>query len=356
MRCFACGHLGHLKSSGWCPAKGVMCMRCRTTGHYAKCCPRRGPRFNQPQNRDPFQHRKRPFHETERSDSYNRPAKRIRAVTEENENSPSDANIFYAMGRNEFHFRIGGVIVPMTIDSGSDANIIPVHIWQQLKEADVQAYDLSKKPDRVLRAYASSEPLRVKGMFSAEVEAGDNSTKAKFYVVDGGKQCLLGEETARELQVLKIGFNVAAVDQSPKEFPKMKGVLLEIPIDPTVQPVQQPYRRAPITLEGLVAEKLQFLLEQGIIERVTEPSAWVSPLVPVLKDSGEVRLCVDMRRANRAVLREKHPLPVIEELLGSINGAVRFSKVDIKDAYHQIEISERSREITTFITKYGLFR
>lgn len=282
--------------------------------------------------------------------------KRIRTVNEENENNQDDANIFYAMGRNEFHFQIGGVTVPMTIDSGADANIIPVSIWQQLKEADVQAYDLSKQPDRVLKAYASSEPLKARGMFCAEIVAGSNATNAKFLVVEGGKQCLLGEETARELQVLKIGFNIAAVNEAPKEFPKIKGVLLEIPIDPTIQPVQQPYRRAPITLERLIADKLQFLLEQGIIEQVTHPSAWVSPLVPVLKDSGEVRLCVDMRQANRAVLREKHPLPVIEELLGSINGAVRFSKVDIKEAYHQIEISERSRDVTTFITKYGLFR
>ncbi|XP_055634002.1 uncharacterized protein K02A2.6-like [Toxorhynchites rutilus septentrionalis] len=352
MTCHACGHPGHLKASKWCPAIGIKCNRCHQNGHYAKFC----SKFNQPQNQEPLHRHKRSFYEAGRTDWHNPPAKRIRTVTESNVDCQEDANIFYAMGRNVFHFRIGGVIVPMTIDSGADANIIPVHIWQQLKRVDVQAYDWSRQPDRILKAYASSEPLKVKGMFNAEIEAGDNTTKAKFYVVEGGKQCLLGEETARELQVLKIGFNVGAIDQSPKEFPKVKGVLLEIPIDPTVQPVQQPYRRAPITLEGLIAEKLQFLLEQGIIERVTQPSAWVSPLVPVLKDSGEVRLCVDMRRANRAVLREKHPLPVIEELLGSINGAVRFSKVDIKDAYHQIEISERSREITTFISKYGLFR
>ncbi|KXJ62370.1 hypothetical protein RP20_CCG015892 [Aedes albopictus] len=63
-----------------------------------------------------------------------------------------------------------------------------------------------------------------------------------------------------------------------------------------------------------------------------------------------------MRRANQAVLRESHPLPLVDELLGSVSGAVRFSKIDIKDAYHQLEISERSRPITTFITKQGLFR
>lgn len=141
-----------------------------------------------------------------------------------------------------------------------------------------------------------------------------------------------------------------------EKFPKIKGVLVEIPIDPNVKPVQQPYRRAPFALESKISEKLQSLLDRDIIEKVNQPSAWVSPIVPVLKDNGEIRLCVDMRRVNKAVLRETHPLPIVDELFGGIHGAVCFSKLDVKEAYHQVEIAERSREITTFIAKQGLFR
>lgn len=133
-------------------------------------------------------------------------------------------------------------------------------------------------------------------------------------------------------------------------------MVVEIPINPEIQPVQQPYRRPPIALEQKIEEKLHSLLQQDIIERVNGPSPWVSPMVPVTKDSGEIRLCIDMRQANKAVLRETHPLPLVDEMWSSINGAVRFSKIDIKDAYYQLEISEKSRAITTFITKHGLFR
>lgn len=63
-----------------------------------------------------------------------------------------------------------------------------------------------------------------------------------------------------------------------------------------------------------------------------------------------------MRRANKAVLREAHPVPLVDELLGSVDGATVFSKIDIKEAYHQLEISKESRPITTFITKAGLYR
>lgn len=156
--------------------------------------------------------------------------------------------------------------------------------------------------------------------------------------------------------MLKVGFDVDAVETNPKTFPKIRGVVIEIPIDQDVQPVQQAYRRPPIALEPKIEEKLRCLLEMDIIEPALRPSPWISPVVPVMKDSGEIRLCIDMRRANQAVLRETHPLPLVDELLGSVSGAVRFSKIDIKDAYHQVEIAERSRPITTFITKQGLFR
>ncbi|XP_058828561.1 uncharacterized protein LOC131688370 [Topomyia yanbarensis] len=296
----------------------------------------------------------------EGTDSSRRPTKQIRAVREESVREEAkdieEGYIFYAMGRNVFHFKIGGVTIPMTIDSGADANIISSKIWIQMKEAGVQVINMFEQTDRILKAYAASDPLKVLGMFTADIQAGPRKAEAKFYVVEGDQQCLLGDKTACQLQELKIGFDIAAVKGPLNEFPKMKGILVEIPIDKTVQPVQQPYRRAPFALEGLIEQKLSMSLDQDIIESVNQPAQWVCPLVPVLKDSGEIRLCIDMRRANRAVVRDKHSLPVIEELLGSINGAVKFSKLDIKDAYHQVELSEYSREITAFITKYGLFR
>ncbi|XP_055542980.1 uncharacterized protein K02A2.6-like [Wyeomyia smithii] len=55
-------------------------------------------------------------------------------------------------------------------------------------------------------------------------------------------------------------------------------------------------------------------------------------------------------------MREPHPLPLVDELLGSVDGATVFSKIDVKDAYHQLEISQQSRPITTFIMKTGLYR
>ncbi|XP_058827813.1 uncharacterized protein LOC131687739 [Topomyia yanbarensis] len=338
--CYGCGRRGHTHGSMECPAKHTKCAACGKIGHWAKRCYSSGGqkrRFDNPA-------------------SYPK-AKRIRAVSDEFEKGQSKDYVFYAMGGNVFTFKVGGIQVPMTIDSGSDANIITKEIWEQLKEAKVNIMKATTKVDRSLIGYDSKLPMKICGTFSAEIEAGENKTVAKFYVVENGQRCLLGDHTAKNLKVLKVGFDVDAVEVKPKKpFPKIRGVVIEIPIDHDVQPVQQSYRRPPIAWESKIEEKLKSLMEMDIIEPVPGPSPWVSPVVPVMKDSGEIRLCIDMRRANQAVLRESHPLPLVDELLGSVCGAVRFSKIDIKDAYHQVEISERSRPITTFITKQGLYR
>ncbi|KAJ0169146.1 hypothetical protein K1T71_014941 [Dendrolimus kikuchii] len=82
----------------------------------------------------------------------------------------------------------------------------------------------------------------------------------------------------------------------------------------------------------------------------------MSPIVPVLKDNGDVRISVDMRRANKTISRENHPLPTMDKLLPKIKNARFFSKLDIKDAFHQLELHPDSRHITTFITSKGLYR
>ncbi|XP_062558201.1 uncharacterized protein K02A2.6-like [Armigeres subalbatus] len=289
--------------------------------------------------------------------------KRIKAVSETNVPIKSVNNksakstgedICYMMGENVFRLRVGGVGIKMTIDSGAAANLVDIDTWNTLRAKEAKL-KFSSYVDRSLKAYGSSTPLNIIGMFTAVIEAGDSEVEATFYVAQNDKQSLLGDETAKQLKVLKIGYNVGSVTSFEK-FPKIKGVLVEIPIDPNAKPVQQPYRRAPFALESKISEKLQSLLDRDIIEKDDQPSAWVSHIVPVLKDNGEIRLCVDMRRVNKAVLRETHPLPIVDELFGGIHGAVCFSKLDVKEAYHQVEIAERSREITTFIAKQGLFR
>ena len=74
------------------------------------------------------------------------------------------------------------------------------------------------------------------------------------------------------------------------------------------------------------------------------------------KPNGDIRLCVDMRQANGAIVRERHPIPTVDEVLHDLNGSTVFIKLDIKWAFHQVELSETSRPITTFATHKRLLR
>lgn len=77
------------------------------------------------------------------------------------------------------------------------------------------------------------------------------------------------------------------------------------------------------------------LIASDIIEEVRGPAEWISPMVPVLKENGEIRICIDMRQANKAILRENYPIPTMDSLLPKFRKAHYFSKLDIKNAFHQ---------------------
>ncbi|XP_055584828.1 uncharacterized protein K02A2.6-like [Uranotaenia lowii] len=127
-------------------------------------------------------------------------------------------------------------------------------------------------------------------------------------------------------------------------------------MDPKVIPIFQPLRRVPIHLEAAVTEKLDELLRQDIIETKKGPATWVSQLVVANKANGSIRLCVDLRRVNQAVIRDRHPMPVIEDVLARIGRGKIWSVLDVMDAFFLLELDEETRNVMTFITHRGLYR
>ena len=99
------------------------------------------------------------------------------------------------------------------------------------------------------------------------------------------------------------------------------------------------------------------LEEAGIIEKVDSATDWISPIVlSPKKDSNEIRICVDMVEPNQAIKRTRHVIPTVEELRYDLNGAKIFSKLDLTNGFHQLELDEVSRSIMTFSTHIGLRR
>ena len=257
---------------------------------------------------------------------------------------------------------VGEVDMSFIIDSGASCNVVDRDTWGLLKSKSSKCS--CHKVDKMLYSYGSEQPLKTAGSFKTQVQVGDCQTDAEFIVIEGSEKAVLGRDTAIKLKVLSLGqINVLRTSEILDKFPeltngvgKLKDYQLEIPIDHGVQPVAQPTRRIPYKLREKLDRKLDELEKLEIIEKVDGPSSWASPVVCDPKGSDDIRLCVDIRIANEVVLRERHPIPTIEDVMQDFNNSTIFSKLDIKWDYHQIELAPSSRKITVFSTHRGLYQ
>ena len=95
------------------------------------------------------------------------------------------------------------------------------------------------------------------------------------------------------------------------------------------------------------------MLSKGLIRPSASP--WGSPIIFVDKRDGTTRLCVDYRKLNDVTIKNKYPLPKIEDLFDQMNGARVFSKIDLRTGYHQLKIRDSDIPKTAFTTRYGFF-
>nr|KYP36184.1 Transposon Ty3-G Gag-Pol polyprotein [Cajanus cajan] len=126
---------------------------------------------------------------------------------------------------------------------------------------------------------------------------------------------------------------------------------LEFSIDliPGVGPVSiSPYRMAPAELSEL-KKQVEELLEKQMIR--PSVSLWGAPMLLVKKKDGGVRLCVDYRQLNKLTIKNKYPLPMIDDLMDQLRGASVFSKIDLRSGYHQIRVKEEDIPKTAFRTR-----
>jgi hypothetical protein len=146
------------------------------------------------------------------------------------------------------------------------------------------------------------------------------------------------------------------LDVFPKELPGMppkRKVEFAIELIPGTAPISK--RAYPVSGLELVELKKQIdeLSEKGYIRPSTSP--WAALVLFVEKKDGTKRLCIDYRSLNEVTIKNKYPLPRIEDLFDQLRGASVFSKIDLRSGYHQLRIRPSDIPKTTFITKYGLY-
>jgi hypothetical protein len=145
-------------------------------------------------------------------------------------------------------------------------------------------------------------------------------------------------------------------DVFPEELPGMppdRDIEFVIDLIPGTSPIaKRPYRMAASELTEL-KKQLEELQRIGFIRPSSSP--WGAPVLFVKKKDGSMRLCVDYRALNEVTIKNKYPLPRIDDLFDQLKGAKYFSKIDLRSRYFQLKIRESDIPKTAFVTRYGQF-
>ena len=154
--------------------------------------------------------------------------------------------------------------------------------------------------------------------------------------------------------------DVDTVREFPEVFPEElvglpppREVEFSISLMPGATPISiSSYRMAPAEMLELMRQ-IQDLLRKGFIRPSASP--WGAPVLFVRKKDGSLRLCVDYRKLNQVTIKNKYPLPRIDDLFDQLKGAKVFSRIDLRSGYHQIRVKEEDVAKTAFRTRYGHF-
>ena len=146
------------------------------------------------------------------------------------------------------------------------------------------------------------------------------------------------------------------VDVFPDELPGLppqKVVDFGIELHPGISPISMtPHRMAPVELQELRVQ-LQELLNKGFIRPSTSP--WGAPVLFAKKKDKTLQLCIDYKQLNRVTIKNRYPLPRIDDLFDQLRGARVYSKIDLRTGYHQLRVRDTNIPKTAFRTRYGHF-
>ena len=348
--CYRCASTDHLADK--CKHKNTECNYCHKTGHLERACLSR----KRAQNDQKYVPKQRSNTNTVFVDT-----------TELSSVSDVLYHIFSVTGAAPLRTQVtvNGVPVLFQIDTGAGVSLINVNDYND-KFHNCELSESSVK----LRAYTGNA-ISVVGQCNVTAELDGQSVHLLLVVVEGNGPPLLGRSWLQKLRIpWDKMFDVNAVHNDQvlqsvlREFNSMfsnatgllQDVTLHFEYDKSVSPEFYKHRSPALSMRRRIESELDNLQTVNIIKKVTH-AEWAAPVVPVVKKSGSIRLCGDYKlTANKAVILDRYPLPLAEELFSELAGGERFTKLDLSQAYHQVAIDEESQELTTINTHCGLYK
>ncbi|KAJ9557277.1 hypothetical protein OSB04_011891 [Centaurea solstitialis] len=405
VRCFCCGEVGHVRTT--CPRKEEACYSCGVLGHKQRNC----PRGKGAESKASVQRPTMGGASSQKEEVPKAQARAFQITAEEARDEPDvvtgiflvnsqPARILFDFGAtnsfmsHDFVRYMKSVPfmlpIPFTVDTANGVTLVADRVFRDcslvldnhdflvdLISIDIRGFDVMIGMDWLIKnraviiCYERMVQVPVKNgdylYIYGERRPGDVkiiSMLKTLRCVTKGCTSFVAYVLDATKEVKKIVKDVPIVGEYPDVFPDDlpglppdRQVEFRIDLVPGASPIAKtPYRLAPAEMKEMMSQ-LQELLDKGFIRPSASP--WGAPVLFVKKKDGSFWMCIDYRELNKVTIKNKYPLPRIDDLFDQLQGASYFSKIDLRSGYHQLKSEEEHathlREILELLRKERLY-
>lgn len=360
--CYRCGRGSHTPFE--CRFRNEVCRKCNKRGHIQRACRSWKNKENTKEDK---------------TQKYSKKNRKVHAVDEDSADSDSDNGLasleIYSMNGGDKNAiwlspQVNGQTVKMELDTGSAVSVMSQWEFEKLfRNAKL------KKTMVLLKTYTGEKIIPL-GVMPVMVQYNNQQCTLDLYIVKKGGPALWGRDWLRKIQldwrcIKNLQFSQPVIKSTEMKLNKLleqaapvfedcigtlKHIKGKIVLTDRATPKFHKARPVPYAIRQKVEAELDRLEAAGILSKV-DWSQWATPIVPVAKKNGAVRVCGDFKVTINPVLQaERYPLPRIEDIFANLSGGKRFSKIDLAEAYLQMEMEEESKVYLTIHTHKGLYQ
>ena len=368
--CYCCGRPGHYARN--CRYNRASCNICQRRGHLSNVCSSRRSGETHEKKNSQVGYLRAKNADSDSDDSLNKEIKHMFS-SEQTRNVHCIGTYMPGNTRVEPQFlpvKINNTELLMEMDTGAALSIISV----ATKSKYFQGVKLHNA-DVTLLNHDESPYIPVGMLKNIIVEANGVEIAADVYVTKSNGPAIIGRPWLKalnlwplyaELRINKIETDnykdklKETLKKNEAIFSKEKGSFtkgeVKLELKENSKPIYVQARTVPFALKEKIEHELDRLVKEGTMEPVEE-SEWATPIVPVLKQNGEVRICADFKvTVNPQLITVRHPAPSFDHAIANLQGGEKYSKIDLKEAYLQMPVAEESQPLLTINTHKGLFR